>query len=41
VKPLDEAYLARNQSFQFHIRAERGKLTPDVLKTTLAYAVAR
>ena len=35
VKPLEEAYLARNQSFQFHIRAERGKLTPDVLKTTL------
>jgi putative Mg2+ transporter-C (MgtC) family protein len=41
VKPLEEAYRARNQSFQFHIRAERGKLTPDVLKTTLAYAVAR
>ena len=35
VKPLEEAYRARNQSFQFHIRAERGKLTPDVLKTTL------
>ena len=28
VKPLEEAYRARNQSFQFHIRAERGKLTP-------------
>jgi putative Mg2+ transporter-C (MgtC) family protein len=27
VKPLEEAYRARNQSFQFHIRAERGKLT--------------
>ena len=35
VKPLEEAYRARNQSFQFHIRAERGKLTPDVLKSTL------
>jgi putative Mg2+ transporter-C (MgtC) family protein len=35
LKPLEEAYRARNQSFQFHIRAERGKLTPDVLKKTL------
>ena len=35
MKPLEEAYRARNQSFQFHIRAERGKLTPDVLKSTL------
>ena len=35
VKPLEEAYRARNQSFQFDIRAERGKLTPDVLKSTL------
>ena len=35
VKPLEEAYRARNQSFQFHIRAERGKLTPDVLKSAL------
>jgi putative Mg2+ transporter-C (MgtC) family protein len=25
VKPLEEAYRARHQSFQFHIRAERGK----------------
>jgi putative Mg2+ transporter-C (MgtC) family protein len=35
VKPLEVAYRARNQSFQFHIRAERGRLTPDVLKSTL------
>jgi putative Mg2+ transporter-C (MgtC) family protein len=35
VKPLEEAYRSRNQSFQFDIRAERGKLTPDVLKSTL------
>ena len=35
VKPLEEAYRARNQSFQFDIRAERGKVTPDVLKKTL------
>jgi putative Mg2+ transporter-C (MgtC) family protein len=35
VKPLEEAYRSRNQSFQFHIRAERGKLSPDVLRRAL------
>ena len=27
VKPLEELYRARNQSFQFQIKAERGRLT--------------
>jgi putative Mg2+ transporter-C (MgtC) family protein len=35
VKPLEEMYRERNQSFQFHIKAERGRLTLDVLKSTL------
>jgi putative Mg2+ transporter-C (MgtC) family protein len=35
VKPLEEMYRARNQSFQFHIRAKRGKFTLDVLKASL------
>jgi hypothetical protein len=35
LKPLEEAYRARNQSFQFQIKAERGRLTPEVLKRTL------
>jgi hypothetical protein len=35
VKPLEELYRARNQSFQFEIKAERGRLTPEVLKRTL------
>jgi putative Mg2+ transporter-C (MgtC) family protein len=35
VKPLEELYRARNQSFQFQIKAERGRLTPEVLKRTL------
>ena len=35
MKPLEEAYRARNQSFQFDIRAERGKVTPEILKKTL------
>ena len=35
VKPLEEMYRERNQSFQFRIRAERGRLTLDVFKSTL------
>jgi len=35
VKPLEEMYRERNQSFQFRIRAARGKLSPDVLKAVL------
>ena len=35
VKPLEELYRARNQSFQFQIKAQRGRLTPEVLKRIL------
>ena len=35
LKRLEELYRARNQSFQFQIKAERGRLTPEVLKRTL------
>ncbi len=35
VKPLEEAYRARNQSCQFRITAEQGALTLDELRRTL------
>jgi putative Mg2+ transporter-C (MgtC) family protein len=35
VKPLEDAYRARNQSCNLEIRAEHGFLTPELLKKTL------
>ena len=35
VKPLEDAYRARNQSCNLEIKAEHGQLTPDLLKKTL------
>lgn len=35
VKPLEEAYRARNQSALLRIRAERGSLTPETLQARL------
>jgi putative Mg2+ transporter-C (MgtC) family protein len=36
VKPLEEAYRARNQSCRLKIEATQGALTPDILKQTLS-----
>jgi len=36
VKPLEEAYLARNQSFRLTIVAAHGALTPELIRRTLA-----
>ena len=35
LKPLEEAYRARNQSCRLKIEATQGALTPDILKQTL------
>lgn len=35
IKPLEEAYRARNQSRRLKIEATNGSLTPDLLKQTL------
>ena len=35
LKPLEEAYRARNQSCQLHIKAQHGSLSPDELKKVL------
>ena len=35
IKPLEEAYRARNQSCRLKIEASNGTLTPDILKQTL------
>lgn len=35
VKPLEDAYRARNQSCNLEIKAEHGAVTPDLLKKTL------
>jgi putative Mg2+ transporter-C (MgtC) family protein len=35
IKPLEEAYRARNQSCRLKIEAATGSLTPDILKATL------
>ena len=35
VKPLEEAYRARNQTCRLNIQAAHGSLTPELLKTTL------
>lgn len=35
VKPLEEAYRARNQSCQIRLEAEHGSLTPDAVKQAL------
>src|ERR1700735_2727044 len=36
IKPLEEAYRARNQSCRLKIDAANGALTPDILKQTLS-----
>lgn len=41
VKPLEEAYRARNQSCRLTIEAEPGALTPDVMKNTLKIRTAQ
>lgn len=35
VKPLEEAYRARNQSCRLHVEAAHGALTPELVKDTL------
>jgi putative Mg2+ transporter-C (MgtC) family protein len=35
IKPLEEAYRARNQSCRLKIEAANGALTPEILKQTL------
>lgn len=41
VKPLEEAYRARNQTVYFKITAERGALTPEELRQTLSLRVSQ
>lgn len=41
VKPLEEAYRARNQSVHFRITAERGALTPEELRQALSLRVSQ
>jgi putative Mg2+ transporter-C (MgtC) family protein len=41
VKPLEEAYRARNQSCRLSIEAEHGALTPDVVKDVLKIRAAQ
>jgi putative Mg2+ transporter-C (MgtC) family protein len=41
VKPLEEAYRARNQTAHFKITAERGALTPEELRQTLSLRVSQ
>jgi putative Mg2+ transporter-C (MgtC) family protein len=41
VKPLEEAYRARNQSCRLKIEATQGALTPDILKQTLSVRVGQ
>jgi putative Mg2+ transporter-C (MgtC) family protein len=41
VKPLEEAYRARNQSCKLFIEAESGCLTPDLVKNTLKIRAAQ
>ncbi|CAM5423372.1 Protein MgtC OS=Afipia felis OX=1035 GN=sapB_3 PE=3 SV=1 [Afipia felis] len=41
VKPLEEAYRARNQTVHFKITAERGTLTPEELRQTLSLRVSQ
>ena len=41
VKPLEEAYRARNQTVHFRITAERGALTPEELRQTLSLRVSQ
>ncbi|HEX5418501.1 MAG TPA: MgtC/SapB family protein [Gammaproteobacteria bacterium] len=36
LKPIENAYHARHQACALHIRAERGKLTPDALRKALS-----
>ncbi len=41
VKPLEEAYRARNQTVHFKITAERGALSPEELRQTLSLRVGQ
>jgi putative Mg2+ transporter-C (MgtC) family protein len=41
IKPLEEAYRARNQSCRLWIEAANGSLTPNILKQTLKIRVAQ
>jgi putative Mg2+ transporter-C (MgtC) family protein len=41
VKPLEEAYRARNQTAHFKITVERGALTPEELRQTLSLRVSQ
>jgi putative Mg2+ transporter-C (MgtC) family protein len=41
VKPLEEAYRARNQSCRLSIEAEHGALTPDIVKDVLKIRAAQ
>jgi putative Mg2+ transporter-C (MgtC) family protein len=41
VKPLEEAYRARNQTVHFKITAERGALSPEELRQTLSLRVSQ
>jgi putative Mg2+ transporter-C (MgtC) family protein len=41
IKPLEEAYRARNQSCRLWIEAANGSLTPDILKQTLKIRAAQ
>jgi putative Mg2+ transporter-C (MgtC) family protein len=41
IKPLEEAYRARNQSCRLKIEAANGTLTPDILKQTLGVRTAQ
>jgi len=41
VKPLEEAYRARNQTAYFKITVERGALTPEELRQTLSLRVSQ
>src|SRR6185312_9763426 len=41
VKPLEEAYRARNQTVQFKITTDRGALTPEELRQTLSLRVSQ
>lgn len=41
IKPVEEAYRARNHSCTFAVTAKRGSLTPDILKETLGIRSAQ
>lgn len=41
VKPLEEAYRARNQTCQYRVTADQGALTPDNLRQTLDIRISQ